>query len=454
MAINVSTAQHQDFDLDLVELANAHGPYSHGSWLGEHVKLGNEEALAGRGALLADSIRRLILSKFSIDEIRQMTCLDVGCYDGWLLCQLEDLPFKRLIGVEPRNKNIEKGRIARQIVGISTRCEFRVGSIDNIKTTLTDEQVDVVICTGLFHHLSSIPAGVESLRSVCKRLLFVETLCLPSSFENEEVKKALELKDIPYFFTEQKFGLTGHKLESGYYDGSAVSPSVVSVPTIGALQMFFEVGGFKDFTIEVNPFVYRKSVTGGYRDFNAVCISAVPKNDAISFAGFIDQYESGLIETVLPRDLIEYLTNKFLFNEEFQPKSALHALIEQYLLANQSTASVILQQIQPIISNSFVFEIIKNFRFSPHDKLAIEYGKLLITTGDIPTAERTLLGVTRKLNADWRSVYRAFCLLSVLYRRINRAENSEKYKTLCLLSNSQFPQRLLHHDPTFQVIEI
>ena len=44
-----------------------------------------------------------------------MKILDVGCNDGWILHQLSDLPFKKLVGIEPRKKNIEKGKLARKI---------------------------------------------------------------------------------------------------------------------------------------------------------------------------------------------------------------------------------------------------------------------------------------------------------------------------------------------------
>jgi len=85
---------------EAVELANAHGPYTHGTWAGTSVAVGNEEALAGRGAFMAAHIKGAILARFTPDQLRGMTLVDVGCYDGWLTCQLEDLPFARLIGIE------------------------------------------------------------------------------------------------------------------------------------------------------------------------------------------------------------------------------------------------------------------------------------------------------------------------------------------------------------------
>ena len=42
-------------------------------------------------------------------EIKDFSILDIGCNDGWVLHQLSDLPFKKMVGIEPREKNIEKG---------------------------------------------------------------------------------------------------------------------------------------------------------------------------------------------------------------------------------------------------------------------------------------------------------------------------------------------------------
>jgi hypothetical protein len=86
---------------------------AHGTWVGHDLAFGNEEVLSGRGAFLASQIRQAILERFTSEQMREMTLVDVRCYDGWLVCQLEDLPFYRTIGVEPREKNLEKGRVIR-----------------------------------------------------------------------------------------------------------------------------------------------------------------------------------------------------------------------------------------------------------------------------------------------------------------------------------------------------
>ena len=57
---------------EAIELANAHGPFSHGTWIGKGISIGNEEALAGRGAFLVSLIRAEILKRFSIEKFRDL----------------------------------------------------------------------------------------------------------------------------------------------------------------------------------------------------------------------------------------------------------------------------------------------------------------------------------------------------------------------------------------------
>jgi len=237
-----------------------------------------------------------------------MTLVDVGCYDGWLICQLEDLPFARMIGIEPRKKNLDKGRLIRQLLGIETRCEFRQGSIENLEEVMGGEKADIVICAGLFHHLSSTAEGVAALHLICRQFLFLETICFPVGFEDERLRSALELKDIPYFFGSQAFGVTGHKLESGYYDGSATQMSVVSLPSVDALKMFLDVGGFAEIKVEVDPATYSQAVAGGDRSFSSVCMSAAPREGAIDVTAWIESYEGGLVRTLLPLEVVKPCT--------------------------------------------------------------------------------------------------------------------------------------------------
>lgn len=425
-----------------VELANAYGPYTHGTWSGHELMIGNEEALAGRGAFIVSIIRRSILERFTIEQIRSMTLVDVGCYDGWIICQLEDLPFARMIGIEPRKKNIDKGRMIRQLLGIETRCEFRQGSIENLAETLGIEKADVVICAGLFHHLSSTANGVAALHAICHKFLFLETIVFPAALEDDRLREALELKDLPYFFGNQTFGVTGHKFESGYYDGSATQMSVVSLPSLTALKMFCEVGGFTDIKVEVDPSAYSKAVPGGSRSFSAVCITASPSLAIKDATHWIEDYECGLVRTLLPIKIAYGLYKTYCLNQEKTASSVVERLVAERT-SKMVQRLINRDALQGKKTNLYVLEIFKNMRYAPHDKIALEYGKCLVASGKFELGEAVLSHITQRLNADWRSVYRAFCIIAWSCRERGDIVAARRYEDLVRIANPQFPLQLL-----------
>jgi len=377
-----------DADLEAVELVNAYGPYSHGTWIGQELQVGNEEALAGRGAFLASHIRRAVLEKFTIEQIRGMTLVDVGCYDGWLICQLEDLPFARMIGIEPRKKNLDKGRVIRQLLGIETRCEFRQGSIENLDEVLGEVQADIVTCTGLFHHLTSTADGVPALRENCRQLLFMETICFPAELEEDRLQKSMELKDLPYFFGNKGCGVTGHKLESGYYDGSATRMSVVSLPSVSALRMFLDVGGFEDIKVVVDPDDYARAVASEGRSFRAVCMTASPRQDTVDSSMWVRKYEGGVLCTLLPMDVVHNLYQGYCMREETGEIPELAKLASGMISGFGIDLERARNLLQTIVPDSYTFEIYKNLRYAPQDKIALEYGKCLVASGNYEGGRR------------------------------------------------------------------
>jgi ubiquinone/menaquinone biosynthesis C-methylase UbiE len=436
-------------DPSTIELLNAHGPYSHGNWEGRGFHVGNEEALTGRGAYLVKFIQTAILNRFNVDELRSMTLLDVGCYDGWITCRLaEALPFARVIGVEPRKKNLEKGQQVRRLLGIETRCEFVQGSIETLNIALGGAKADVVVCVGLLQHLASTAQGIKLLHQVCSKFLFIEAIGLSSKFENQRVRNALKLKDLPYFYGKTVFGVTGHKLESAYYDGSATQLSVVSFPSPAAVRMFLEVQGFTNIQIVAGSDRYSRSIFGGWSNFNAACFTAEvnPWHDpASAVAEWIEDYEGGLIRTLLQQEVIEFLQHHLAngHRRASPPRSWIGHVALHAMRAKGPLAQLWLRLLQWAVPDRHALEILKNIRFAPVDKIALERGKLLMGRGEWEEADKVLKAVTCRLNADWRSVYRAFCLLAWSCRQRGDAAQAGRYEELCRLANPQFPAAVL-----------
>lgn len=432
-----------------IELINAHGPYNHGVWSGKGVTITAEEGLSGRAEMLLNEIRSSIGTHYGNTPLSSLTVLDVGCYDGWVLHHLSALPFKRLVGVEPRTKNIDKGRMIRHALGIDSRCDFIQGGIDTLGDVLNGETFDIVICTGLLHHLASPSDGLAKLRPVCRGLLFVETICLPATRTEARLERMLELKDIVYFFGSKRYGLTAQKLETAYYDGSAAGFSVVGIPSIDTLLMSLEVVGFTDARVVVDPETYGSRISG-WRSFDAVCLTARPAPDQAPkrmVNAWVEEYERGLLSTLLPDRLVELLHAR-LCREDIperaeRPPPWTVALVERYVRKGGWQGRLCHAAIRRLVSDRYGRELVKNLRFNPVDKVNLEYGKLLYARGTPAEAAEVLLQITRRLNADWRSVYRACCLLSWCYRATGDESAADRYAELCRLANPSFPDTLL-----------
>ena len=442
---------HNRLTPEQIETINAHGPYVHGVWKNAHVAIGDEERLGGRARLLADSARQCILANFSRRQISQLSVIDVGCYDGWLLCQLDDLPFREMVGVEPRQKNIDKGMVVRRALGLSTRATFAQGTLENLGEVVRGRRFDIVLATGLLHHLESIPVGIDRLRQVCGSLLFLETICLPKAFETKQVAKALELKDIVYKDRPAEFGLTGHKLESSYSDGSAVAMAVISIPSEATLKMTLESKGFGDVSTVVSPEEFRRRVPPKSRSYQAVCMSARIAEKA-SVAGdasleLAAAYETGQLTTLLPAGWAEALYRRAAGERVVVPRGSpgLSAAM-RYVFGPESTRRLTLRALERRVKGPHAREILKNCVYVPQDKLTVEYAKDLIAGEEYAAAVTLLKGLTSRLNADWRSVFRAFCLLAWSHRVLGDSAEAARYSELCISANAMFPRDLLRYD--------
>lgn len=434
-----------------IEKVNSYGPFVHGVWTNGRCSIGNEERLGGRAELLATTLRDVVTRQFTRKQLATMSILDVGCYDGWLMWRLQDLPFGRMLGIEPRAKNIEKGRAVRDALQLPCRCEFRQGTLEKLPDVLRGEKFDIVVATGLLHHLESVPTGISMLKQACRSLLFLETICLPDVFETAEMEHALELKDITYFKGRKGFGVTGHKLESAYSDGSACEMTVVSIPSVETIRMILETKGFSNVSIEVDPVAFRKRVPVGTRRYWAVCMSARldgKEQFHDRSAELAAEYESGVVTTLLPDAWCEALRARAGRPMKTGGKGRRpdDALVVEYAFGSPKKSAAAWAALEGRIPHSNVREIVRNLVFSPQDKIAVEVAKLAIHSGRIEEARQMLIGVVTRLNADWRAVYRAFCLLHWICKESGQKSAAAKYLHLCRNANPLFPESLLAGD--------
>lgn len=421
-----------------IEMLNAHGPYSMAVWTSGDIRIGDEEGLKGRSAYFTRRIRETILKHFTPDEIKTFSILDIGCNDGWVLHELSDLPFARMVGIEPREKNIAKGQKVREILNIPSRAEYKIGDID----TLGNEMFDIVICVGVLYHVESIPNALRRIRKVCGKMLFIESRCMSSEYITRKLKHEIEMRDVVYQYKDAICGLTAQKFETSYSDGSAKEFCIVNIPTVESLTMHLDILGFENIEIVADPKSYRSAVWQNKRPLNGVCIAAFltgKQKPVLEESSWIKEYEEGLAKTVLEKKYIEPLY-KYFCSGHMEYGLFLDSLSTfLYLRSPAWLAGLFGSMIRLRHKGKYELEIIMNLRYSPHDKLCLEYGKVLYAEKDYKGAISVLKQVTMKANADWRAIYRSFYLLAQIYNKLGLADEANRYKALGMNCNPKAP---------------
>jgi hypothetical protein len=332
-----------------------------------------------------------------------------------------------MVGIEPRQRNIDKGNKARAILRIKSRVEFRVGSIES----LGSEAFDVVLCTGLLHHLESVGPALRALGSICRRKLFIETMCLFSRHITPAFRNEMEMKDIVYFGKKPICGLSGHKFESNYYHGSAIRSGIVTIPTLSTLKMFLEEMGVRRVEVLAEPGQYWSGTVK--RSSPACCLMAdfPPEKEAVSLVDRIFEYEKGLRDTLLPSSLVEPLYNRFCRRQTGKESWAVRLVTAYIQGSDWLSRLLLLPWIRRHWPHRFEWEIIKNMRYAPVDKIALEMAKLRYARADHEGAIEAARSIIHHLNADWRATYRAFHLMSQSYKQLGDEDISKRYENLC-----------------------
>jgi hypothetical protein len=208
--------------------------------------------------------------------------------------------------------------------------------------------------------------------------------------------------------------------------------------------MNLKILGFDNIDIVADADTYRRDVWKDKRPLGGVCISATlpdePKTLASEEDIWINEYEIGLENEVLPRAFVEPLYRFFCLQDSGAKFTGNLKTIHDSLTLKDNAPSVDESLLPDSNNGKFALEIIKNWRYSPYDKIALEYGKLLKHEGDLDEAIKVLKDVTtNKINSDWRTVYRSFHLLYLIYSELKNDKKSIKYKKLCIKSNYKFP---------------
>jgi SAM-dependent methyltransferase len=391
---------------------NSFQPYAHGCWTNGSTVIGDEEALTGRNKLIIDEFEKIIFKKFNLEEIKRLRLLDLGSYDGNLAVMIEKkLPFKEIVAVEPREKNYLKGKFVRNYLNIKTNVKFINSNLDDIK-----ESFDIVFCVGVLHHLENINIFLKQISKICTKSIFIEFQSynpknnLVNYFFKKINKKIIEPKDLIYKFKEKTVGISGHKLETNYYDGSTLDTiSVVTIPDNEFIKQMLYVNGFES-EILVSDQNYYKHIKSKFRNFSATIIYAQRDNKC-------DQIKS---------------VKKIIFLYE---KNYLCVLLNYKLISLIGKYNFLLKYILKLVSKSkFEYELLENIKYNFNDKINFEKAKIYLKNKKKFRAARILYKIISKYNSDYRTCYRSFALLAFLYKK----DQNKKKLFLELLKNCNY----------------
>ena len=398
-----------------IEMLNAHGPYDHGLWdpmmsgVTAHHKLSKS---------IVETISTEITSKYSKSQLSEMTILDVGGYDGWILVQLQqELNFKLAVSVEPRSKNIRKGEYARKYYGIQTNVKFIQGELDSLEQVL-DHQYDFVLCLNVLHHVDSTPKAIKSLSDFCLDTIFISSAIIERPKKSVKLKKLLNLKDISYLNSTKDFATAGFKFESPYFDGSTTGSVIVNLPEENLVKMSLVSNGFKvEKTITSLASKNYKFFTKSHGELWVFIVA----NKVSSVLNSNDKYLSDRIEYekqflfALPKieviDLwLEKISTTYRKSERVSLSPLkIQVLSNRLLFAASRQPNKLFSRIILRLSNLDLIDklILINISKSPVFKAGFEHAKYLLKRDRLFESKILLKDLTNKSNCDWRVFYRS-----------------------------------------------
>ena len=447
------------------ELLNAHGPFDHGLWSeltsNPDLKLRSSLVSGGifheRSRKLVIRITEIIASRYSKEEICQMTILDIGCYDGWIITQVaKNLNFKSAVGVEPRLKNIQKGRFARTFFNIETEVVFLQGEIESLDSLLPDTKFDVVLCLGTLHHVESTLNSIKILSSHCADLLIIDSMVIDEPIkESSNIKRLLNLRDIAYIDSPPDWAIAAFKFETPYFDGSTSASPIVNVPEERLIRMSLKSSGYRiEETSQLEKVAYqhkfqklrgvKESLLVARRNvsqeadnlqeaFNAKAtkyeeqfiFGRIP--DEVLRCWAITQCKKTEIISVLDQSQTSYskLKSKLIFYSSRKPTSQISKFFIRHCKLELGTRDILI-----------------NLSRSPFEKTRFEIGKYFLIHKDYSGAKSLFQEITNHFGADWRAFYRSCFLLAVIATIEKDQESQDNYFKLLNIANPEFPIKI------------
>jgi hypothetical protein len=445
-----------------VEYINALTPFDHGVWEGknvdgEMVTVGDKALFQSRSLWLVDKIVSYLKDTFSQQDLLNMSVLEIGSYDGWVLTQMcSRIKFAEAVGVEPRIKNIKKGQMGRKLAGIKTQAHFLQGRSDEVDEIFPGRDFDIVICLGMLHHVSSTYDTIMSISSKSSNVCIIDSMIIPDLKDDiDSIEPFVNTRDIIYSGEENLWTVAAYKFESPYGDGNRPNYGIVNIPTAALIEMSLRSSGFGQSIAlgsELDFYDDSGQKLRGVKELLCVSTREISVGDLDrKWKQKVEMSENIFCHLVLPREIILSLT-KLL--PEFEgldiysdvvsaAKTNYNDKIEDAAL--ETLSSGLSDEFKTVFSdnvqgcNQDHFQIMSVIFRSPYEKVVLEASKFFLAEELPELAIKYLQLMIRKPGCDWWSFYRSCYLLRQSFEKKYDDARKEHYNELLLLSNEYFP---------------
>jgi len=454
-------------DNQSIELINAHGPFDHGVWKiananSAELQFGENSLFQSRADQMVSTIVRHLRDAYTVVQLAEKSILDVACYDGWVLTQISaQIKFKKCVGIEPRAKNIQKGKYARELCGIATECSFIQGGYEDLDALFPEQSFDIVLCLGMIHHVPSPYNAIKLVSEKCKSLLVFDSMVIPElKNDNSDIEPFINTKDIVYRDRPSEWSMAAFKYESPYFDGSTSQYQLVSLPQESLLRMCLVASGFQVNQCLMTEKDYYPESSQKIRGVQEVMLSSTRIRDhnfvEVAWKADAAAYENLYCHTLLNPLTLKYLLNRYALKNSSElveslgldaqvpPEelvAALNGVFSDFGAIDKDRSQLLSQY--GILKNHL--EILSTIPRAPEDKLLLELGKVALNGHHPGLAADIFRRITHKVNSDWRSFYRACYLMWVIAIAQGNIEKAKHYKMLLDTSNELFPLDLTSH---------
>ncbi len=118
-----------------------------------------------------------VLDESFAGDVSQLSCLDIGCNQGYFSVEMARRGFQKVVGFDARRPNVEDANLMRQIYGL-TNLRFRIADVSKVSTGELG-QFDVVMMLSVLFWLENPIGALRLMKALTTKMLIIETPVAP-----------------------------------------------------------------------------------------------------------------------------------------------------------------------------------------------------------------------------------------------------------------------------------